>query len=281
MLNRIFVAKKPLFMSSNAFLNTLKRKYSVKKAGFSGILDPFACGVMIIAFGQYTKIFPFLNKEPKVYQATLWLGLQSDSLDLENVRKIDNVKRFEENYIKDLLQSFTGSVRFKPPKYSAKKIGGIRAYKLARKQQESLLEAGLKEQEMQIHKIEFLNYAHPFLSFKVWVSEGAYVRSLGELIARELGCAGGLSYLERISEGGLRYEGERSLNPLEIIPFKRLDLRDKSSIYFHIQNGQKINPKVLKIYENGKYLMQFEDFFSIISVKDENLQYLANRIPLC
>ena len=105
-LNRIFVAKKPLFVSSNGYLGFLKRRDKIKKAGFSGILDPFACGTLVVAYGQYTRLFPFLPKNPKVYQATLWLGLESDSLDIENVKKIHHIQRFSEEYLEDLLKSF-------------------------------------------------------------------------------------------------------------------------------------------------------------------------------
>ncbi|TLD85142.1 tRNA pseudouridine(55) synthase TruB [Helicobacter sp. MIT 11-5569] len=279
-MNRIFVAKKPLFVTSNGYLNTLKRKYNAKKAGFSGILDPFACGALIVAFGQYTKLFSFLQKSPKVYKATLWLGLESDSLDLENVRTIHTTQSVLRKSIESILQSFVGEVRFTPPKYSAKKINGKKAYMFARSGDEESLKQ-LKEQIMQVYKIEFLNYSHPFISFRATVSEGAYIRSLGALIAQKLGCIGGLSYLERESEGGLFYTNETTLNPLEILPFGKIDLRGDFSMRKIIENGKKFNPKMLKISENTKYIVQFEDFFSIISKENENVQYLANRIPLC
>ena len=80
-MNRLFVAYKPKGMVSNHFLSRLKRKYSDKKAGFSGTLDPFAQGVLIVAFGQFTKLFRFLKKAPKRYRATLWLGAYSPTLD--------------------------------------------------------------------------------------------------------------------------------------------------------------------------------------------------------
>ncbi|MCI5968739.1 tRNA pseudouridine(55) synthase TruB [Helicobacter sp.] len=280
-MDRIFVAKKPLFITSNSFLSKLKRKYGVKKAGFSGILDPFACGALIVAFGQYTKLFHFLEKSPKVYKATLWLGLESDSLDLENVRSVQEVAPLEPGKVKEVLQSFLGAVRFTPPNFSAKKINGKKAYVLARNGAVEELYKELKEQTMQIFSLEFLNYAHPFISFRVSVSEGAYIRSLGALIAKKLGCIGGLSFLERESEGGLRFEGEKMLNPLEILPFCKIDLRGNSKMRTCIRDGKKFHPKILKISENTKYIVQFEDFFSIISSNNEKVQYLANRIPLC
>lgn len=274
-MNCIFVAKKPLFISSNAYLSQLKRRDKVKKAGFSGILDPFACGTLIIAYGGHTRLFTFLDKNPKVYQATLWLGLESDTLDIEGIKKIHNIKSFKEERLESLLQSFCGKVSFIPPKYSAKKINGKKAYEIARAGGKVVLKA----QEMEVFKIEFLNYSHPFLSFKVWVSEGSYIRSLGELIARELDCFGSLSYLERLSEGGLVYQNEKKLNPLDILPFPIIKCQEnlKEAVF----NGKRISKEDLKIYKEGKYIVKFEEFFSIILYQEKNIEYLVNRISLC
>lgn len=276
-MNRIFVAYKPLFCSSNQFLSTLKKRDKVKKAGFSGILDPFACGALVVAYGQYTKLFSFLPKTPKVYQATLWLGLQSDSLDIENIQHIHNISPFKEEQIQKILEKFTGEIEYTPPKFSAKKIQGKKAYELAREGKE----VALKAQIMQIFKIKFLNYSHPFLTFRVWVSEGSYVRSLGDLIAKELGTFGGLSYLERLSEGGLCYEKERDLNPLAILPFEKINLQNDNNLREKMLVGKKITQKELKICKDKKYIVYFEDFFSIITNQNQSIQYCLNRIPLC
>jgi len=83
--NLLFVTRKPMFISSNKFLNQLKKKYNIKKMGFSGTLDPFACGNLIIATNQYTKLFRFLKKTPKTYIATLMLGAYSPTLDIEKI----------------------------------------------------------------------------------------------------------------------------------------------------------------------------------------------------
>jgi len=92
-MNSIFVVNKPIFRSSNSYMRYVKRKYKTKKVGFSGTLDPFATGCLIVATGQYTKLFQYLNKTPKSYKATLWLGANSPSLDIE---KIDSIKKTEE-----------------------------------------------------------------------------------------------------------------------------------------------------------------------------------------
>ena len=131
-MNRLFVVKKPMFISSNHYLSKIKRKYKVKKAGFSGTLDPFAKGCLIVAFGQYTKLFRYLKKTPKTYKATLFLGANSQTLDIENITKVDTINPFSINVIEDILNSFKGKIKQIPPKYSAKKIDGKRAYDLAR-----------------------------------------------------------------------------------------------------------------------------------------------------
>ena len=131
-MNAIFVANKPAGMSSNHFLGRLKRKYGVKKAGFSGTLDPFASGCLIVAFGSYTKFFRFLDKSPKVYEATIWLGASSPSMDNENITEISNVKELNLEKLEAIRAELTGKISYIPPKFSAKHVNGTRAYKLAR-----------------------------------------------------------------------------------------------------------------------------------------------------
>ena len=276
-MNKIFVANKPLFLSSNHFLSCLKRKDNVKKAGFSGTLDPFACGALLVAYGQYTKLFCHLNKNPKIYEATLWLGVKSESFDTENIISIQNTKPFSKNQILNSLMKFQGEIPYIPPKYCAKKIDGKKAYELAR----SGAEVKLKEQTMEVYKIEFLNYCHPFVSFRASVSEGSYIRSLGQLIAQDLGVDGTLSYLCRISEGGLFFENYKTLNPLEILPYEKINRQKDTILKAKMQDGKKITKADLKIEDFGDFIVYFEDFFSIISHKNNEIKYLLNRIPLC
>jgi len=269
----LFVAYKPPFISSNSFLSQIKKRYKVKKAGFSGTLDPFAKGVLIIAFGVYTKLFRFLKKTPKIYRATLWLGAVSESLDIENIKKIKTILPFKEDEIKKAIKSFEGEIFYTPPKYSAKKIEGKRAYELVRENKE----IKLKKVKSYIYKIKLLNYSHPFITFEAEVSEGTYIRSLGELIAKKLGTQGALSNLERIKEGKFFYENEKPLNPINY-------LKTKQNFTFlskdEIKNGKKIDIKDLKIKEDGKYHILFEDFFTIIEIKNKKVKYLLNNIPL-
>lgn len=270
-MNRLFVANKPINISSNRFLGQLKKKYKVKSAGFSGTLDPFASGCLIIAFGAYTKLFNYINQAPKCYEATIWLGAKSASLDNENIEKISILEPF---LLKD-LQNFTnqliGEIEFTPPKYSAKHINGVRAYDLARKG----IDFELKTQKMQVFSAQILNYSHPFLTISLKLSQGGYARSWAELLAKKLNCDATLSALKRISEGDFFYENEKALNPLDFLKLNKNEyLGDESDIAL----GKKLKIQNFKEQKNGLYLIAFDDFFSIIEIFNGEVKYKLNRI---
>jgi tRNA pseudouridine55 synthase len=270
--NRLFVVKKPIFRSSNSFLGKTKRKYGEKKGGFSGTLDPFAGGNLVVAFGQYTKLFQYLSKTPKKYRAVLWLGAESETLDIEKISQIIETKKLDEKDILETLKSFVGKFRYLPPKFSAKKIDGKRAYDLARSGEDFQM----KFVESEIFKIDLIGYRHPFLTFEAEVSEGTYIRSLGFEIAKKLGTIGSLSYLWRISEGKFQFENEKSLNPLDFLEFpENRYLGDFHDIYF----GKKLKKESFEKTENGKYILKFKNFFSLIQIDDE-VKYLLNKIVL-
>ena len=250
----------------------VKRKYNTKKVGFSGTLDPFATGCLIVATGQYTKLFQYLNKTPKTYKATLWLGANSPSLDIEKVDSIKEVEVFDEALIKKTLDSLLGELTYYPPKFCAKKINGKRAYELAREGKE----VALKTITSNIYDIKLINYNHPFVHFEATVSEGTYIRSLGALIADKLGVDGTLSSLHRIHEGQFYYDNEKALDP-----FSHLAL--PSNIYTgdesYMELGKKLTPEYFEKKEEGVYLIETKNFFSIVEITGEEVKYRFNRIP--
>ena len=269
--NMLFVANKPMFISSNKFLNQLKKKYKIKKMGFSGTLDPFAKGCLIIASGQYTKLFRFLKKTPKTYIATLMLGAYSPTLDIEKIESIENIEKIDIEKIRETIESFKGVQTQLPPKYSAKKIDGIRAYKLD--DEKVFLD---KEIEIEIFDIKLINYSHPFLTFEASVSEGTFIRTLGFDIAKKLGTIGALTYLERTKEGEFKYECEKKLNPFEYLYPKENFYENPKDLLL----GKKLDINKFKIKEKGVYKIKFDNFLSIIEI-DEDVKYLVNRVKLC
>ncbi|MCO4844555.1 MAG: tRNA pseudouridine(55) synthase TruB [Sulfurovum sp.] len=271
-MNRLFVVNKPIFRSSNGYMGYVKRKYGTKKVGFSGTLDPFATGCLIVATGQYTKLFQYLNKTPKSYKATLWLGANSPSLDIEKIDSIKEVSTFTEQDIEETLLSLKGELSYYPPKFCAKKINGKRAYELAREG----LEVELKTITSTIYDIKLLNYSHPFVHFEAKVSEGTYIRSLGALVAEKLGVDGTLSSLHRIHEGQFYFDEEKALNP-----FTHLAL--PSNVYTgeeeYMELGKKLSVDYFETKKDGVYLIETSNFFSIIEILGEKVTYRFNRIP--
>lgn len=270
MINRLFVVNKPIFTSSNRYMNYVKRKYGTKKVGFSGTLDPFATGCLIVATGQYTKLFNYLNKAPKSYRATLWLGVNSPTLDIEKVDDISEIKPFDFDTITDTLESFKGNLTYYPPKFSAKKIDGKRAYELAREGKDITL----KTINSTIYDIKLLNYNHPFVHFEAKVSEGTYIRSLGHLIANKLGADGTLSSLERLHEGAFYFDDERALDPLKYLLIPRNNYSGDDE---YLELGKKLSIEYFENQADGFYLIETKNFFSIIEISDGVVKYKLNK----
>lgn len=252
-------------------MNRIKKIYNTKKVGFSGTLDPFATGCLIVATGQYTKLFQYLNKTPKTYRATLWLGAKSDSLDIENITSIDKILPIEQQTISDALHSLMGELTYLPPKYSAKHVDGKRAYELAREG----VDVKLSEITSRIYSSKLLHYNHPFITFEATVSEGTYIRSLGMIISGILGVNATLSSLHRINEGMFFYDYEKPIDPF-------LHLSIPTNVYIgddeHIELGKKLSLEYFKIKKDGIYLIESRNYYSIIEISNQIVKYKFNQI---
>lgn len=272
-LNKLLVVKKPIFRSSNSYLNQIKRKYKNKKAGFSGTLDPFACGCLIVAFGQYSKLFKYMSKTPKTYRAVVWLGTQSESLDIENITAINEHDKLDKNSIIEEVNNLVGTHEYYPPKFSAKKIDGKRAYDLARDGKEF----EMKKSSMTITNTKFISYNHPFITFESTVSEGSYIRSLAQILLEKLNAKGTLSYLERLNEGKFFFENEKDLNPLDYLD---IPINKYFGTKEWLDSGRKISTDYLEKKDDGEYLIVFDEFFSIIQIENNEVKYLLNKVNL-
>ncbi len=270
-LNKLFVVNKPMFISSNFYLNKFKRIYKNKKAGFSGTLDPFAKGCLIVAFGQYAKLFKYLAKTPKTYKAVIWLGVTSESFDIERVQEIDFVEKQDYEFIKNEIEKLKGQIEYIPPKFSAKRVNGLKAYELAREG----IDFKLEFSSMEIFNIKLVQYNHPFITFEATVGEGSYIRSLAQIFLSNIGFKGTLSYLERICEGKFKFENHKDLNPLDYIDLPK---NNYSGTKEWLDFGKKISKNYLEIKENGKYIIEVDNYFSIIEIIDDEVIYLLNKV---
>jgi tRNA pseudouridine55 synthase len=271
-MNRLFVAYKPSGIGSNKFLYTLKRKYNDKKAGFAGTLDPFAKGVLLVGFGSHTKLFRFLNKTPKKYRATLWLGAKSDSLDIEMIESVEEIAELPISKVQEAVKSLEGDLEYEPPIFSAKRINGQRAYDLARAGKK----VELNKINSTIYETKLLHYCHPYITFEAMVSEGTYIRSLGKMIAQKLGVhEGSLSMLERLCEGQFIYENEK---PLDIKKCLNIPQNYYLGDYDNVRYGRVLALSDLKIQDAGTYWLDNGENISIITVSEDSVKYELGRI---
>lgn len=167
------------------------------KVGHAGTLDPFATGLLVILLGDATKKAGEFLKRDKVYEATFCLGQLSTTGDPEGeiTAVSDRVPTDEE--VRHVLTQFVGEITQTPPAYSAIKINGQRAYKLAREGKE----VEVPTRTVMIHTIELLDYTYPHCAIRAHVGSGTYIRTLGEDIGKALGVGAYCSQLRRTSIG--------------------------------------------------------------------------------
>jgi tRNA pseudouridine55 synthase len=271
--NLIFAADKPYGISCSKFLSQIKKKYGAKKAGYSGTLDVNASGVLIIAFGQYTKLFRFLKKTPKCYTAVLWLGAKSKSLDAEFIESVQELAPFEIQKVQEAAAKLIGRITYVPPKFSAKHVDGKRAYNLARAGEEF----ELKEITTEVFDFKIKNYEHPFVTFEATVSEGGYIRSLGAMLAAFLGVEGCLKTLQRTSEGEFKYENEK---PLLVTDFLNLEENFYEGEKEDLLLGRVLQKEQFKKSMHGEYFVLNNNFLSVIKMDEDGVNYILNRIEI-
>ncbi len=196
----IFAVYKPKGPTSHDIINKLRRETGIKKIGHAGTLDPLASGVLVVGIGrEATKQLGSIVKKEKEYLAKIKLGETSTTDDEEGVKtEIKMVGKIPTlGEVKKAIAKFKGEILQTPPIYSAVKVKGQEAYKLARKGQTPKLEP----RKALIKEIEILNYQWPYLEVRVVTGPGVYIRSLARDIGKTLKTGGYLAELERTRVG--------------------------------------------------------------------------------
>lgn len=191
----ILLLDKPVGLSSNAALGQAKRVLGIRKAGHTGTLDPMASGLLVLCFGEATKVAGFLLDSDKAYLAEVRLGAVTDTDDAEGevIRQLP-VPDLDENDIEQALAPLRGPSQQIPPMYSALKQGGERLYSKARRGESVERPA----RSITIHELQLLSWDGERLRLGVHCSKGTYVRSLARDLGEALGCGAHLSALRRI-----------------------------------------------------------------------------------
>ena len=207
---------KPCGWTSFDCVSYLKKKYHFSKMGHAGSLDPIASGLIIVMSDEATRWFDAFQKHPKIYDATLLLGVAFDTEDITgqitNFCSLPHIPAQAD--VECTLQSFVGSIIQRPPVYSAIKIQGRPAYEYARTGKN----VEIPSRETFVEKIELIRYQFPHISFRVSCKKGFYVRTLCEDIARKLSTRGVLTSLRRISQAGHHVSEAFTLKTRPVIP---------------------------------------------------------------
>lgn len=179
-------------------LKPILMKKDIGKVGHAGTLDPFATGLLVVLLGKGTKLSAYLMSDQKFYRATVRLGIETDTMDpTGKVIRVQNIPELEKKRIAAITQRYLGKIEQIPPRYSAVKYRGVRAYKLARQGKGMTL----KKRLVHIHSLRVTEIRLPEFTMEVECSGGTYIRRLASDLSQSLGTCGHLSDLRRLACG--------------------------------------------------------------------------------
>lgn len=280
------IVNKPTGITSFDAIKKVRTILREKKIGHVGTLDPFAEGVLILAFGRYTKLFFLFDDMPKEYTAVGVFGESRDTDDINgNILKVSdrkNILSFAE--LENIIKSnFYGNIIQKPPIYSAKRINGQRAYNMAREN----IYFEIKSVQVCVNYIELLEYDYPFFKIKTSVSKGTYIRA----IIRDIGeITGNFAYtkeLRRTAIGNFTIDKAKNLNDISnkniLSFFEMFENIDKKIIENENDIKQILcgNTKTIENFEiKNKYLALIDkenNLIALIEKKEENKENRKNK----
>jgi tRNA pseudouridine55 synthase len=207
----LLIVNKPAGMTSHDVVAQVRRILNERSVGHLGTLDPSATGVLPLVTGRFTRLAAFYNEADKRYEGVIHFGLATDTYDAEGepVGHRQAVS-FSLQQLREATARFIGTIQQIPPPFSAKKISGVPAYKMARKKQS----VELKPKEVEVKEFEILDFDGERARFKAWVSSGTYIRSLAHDLGQALGSGAHLGELTRTAVREFRLEEAHSLEEL-------------------------------------------------------------------
>ncbi|WP_372370435.1 tRNA pseudouridine(55) synthase TruB [Candidatus Uabimicrobium sp. HlEnr_7] len=248
----LLLIDKPLGDTSRQALFSVQKIINSGRLGHTGTLDPLATGLLVLLCGQARKLQNILTLDNKEYDVTVSLGAVSETDDSEGpIHTNDDAVAPGLEEVKEMIGKFTGEIDQVPPRYSAIKIKGKRAYKSAREGEI----IAIPSRKVRIDKIDLIDYNYPSLTLKVKCGSGTYIRSLARDIGEGLGVGGYVRKLRRTQVGDFRIEDSSTINEISIqsmlrledvaVRYQRIDLNNEYLI--RICNGQKIaQPQILE-----------------------------------
>jgi tRNA pseudouridine55 synthase len=218
----LLVIDKPAGITSRAVVNRAMNWFPAgTRIGHTGTLDPLATGVLVLCVGNATRLAEFVQDMDKTYRAGLLFGARSNTNDAYGeIESVANATVPGIAQVQEAVAGFLGEIDQVPPDYSAARVSGRRAYKLARRGKE----VKLPSRRVHIDEIKILNYAFPRLDLQIQCGKGTYIRSLVRDLGEQLGCGALVTELQRTrvgpfsAEAGLALEAEASLALSKLLP---------------------------------------------------------------
>jgi tRNA pseudouridine55 synthase len=211
-VDAVLIVDKPAGMTSHDVVARVRRIVGEKSVGHLGTLDPMATGVLPLVLGRFTRLAQFYNEADKRYEGTIRFGWATDTYDAEGQPTgPEQSTDLSLQQVQDAAAEFIGEISQYPPPFSAKKIAGIPAHRLARKGQP----VELKPKQVEIKELEFFNCDGQTVHFHAWVSSGTYLRSLAHDLGKKLGPRGHLAVLKRTAVREFTIDEAQSLELLE------------------------------------------------------------------
>lgn len=269
-LNGIIVVNKEKEYTSRDVVNVLSKHFQMKKVGHTGTLDPLATGVLVVAFGKYTKLVDKITAYEKEYIATIKLGMETDTLDITGeVLETKEPRVIEKEELVTTLHSFLGKSMQEVPKYAAVRVNGKRLYEYARSGEA----VELPSREIQISDIELLTYENDEITFRVVVSKGTYIRSLIRDICREFHVLGTMSELTRTRQGQFTLDEANTLQDIQNGYYKLLTVKDVFDYPSYSLNHEEYQ----KVKNGVPLKLKQDDPFLIMEYRNEVLAIYQNK----
>jgi tRNA pseudouridine55 synthase len=225
-MNGVLVIDKPAGMTSHDVVSRVRRVLGQKAVGHIGTLDPLATGVLPLVIGSLTRLAQFYTTAEKQYEGVIRFGFSTDTYDAQGVPTCAQQEpQVTLEQLQELAGRFRGIIDQMPPPFSAKKVDGIPAYKLARKKQDVALKP------VQVHIMEFVieSVEHGRARFRARVASGTYMRSVAHDLGQMLGCGAHLESLRRTGVSEFRIADSHSIEDLERAP----DSAGREALFIH------------------------------------------------
>ena len=264
-MDGLILVHKPKGVTSHDIVIRIRKNLHVKKVGHFGTLDPLATGLLLIAVGKATRLFPFYLRSTKTYLGQIRLGYSTDTYDAEGKPASEESKNYPDNTkLLEIMNNFLGETEQLPPPYSAKKYKGEALYKRVRGQKEY----ELKSTNITVYFFRLKMYSPPYMEFEIKCSSGTYIRSIAHDLGKISGCGAHLNSLLRTEIGEFHIDkshtveeiekmasvghADKFLHPLEVLlpEFPKIIVKDNDAL--RIRNGSPFIPDIMPLDPSPK-----------------------------